>query len=365
MTSLDHRSAAGPPGHSRVRLVMRVPRITISRRWLTRLSVLLLAILILAPLVTANAQQAKRIYRIGILSELSPTATAGAGPRPLFGEDTWRTAFRQRGYVEGQNTLFEIRHAGEQFERLPALADELVRAKVDIIITASTPPAVAAKRATALIPIITISADPIGANLVTSIARPGSNVTGLFVPWSDLSAKGLQLLRDAVPDLDKVAILWNPLNQTAHVGSRYVENAAKTMGVGTQRIEMRGHQDLEQISRAITATRVRGLIVVLDLVTVRAAPSIAQLAAKHRLPGFHAYREFADAGGLMSYGFTESGMAEAAVEYADRVLRGARPADLPMEQPMRNEFVINLKTAKRLGLNISPSLLVRASHVIE
>src|SRR5262249_35014032 len=167
---------------------------------------------------------------------------------------------------------------------------------------------------------------------------------------SDLSAKGLQLLRDAVPRLDNVAILWNPLNQTAHVGSREVESAAKTLGIRTRRIEMRGQGDLGQISKAITVSRVHGLIVVLDLVTIRAAPAIAELAAKHRLPGFHAYGEFAEAGGLMSYGFTERGIAEAAVEYADKVLRGARPADLPMEQPMRNELVINIKTAKTLGL---------------
>src|SRR5215831_14370640 len=335
-------------------------------RSLAGLIVLLLAILVFAPLITANAQQANKMYRIGVLSEgLAPTAGGTGGPRPLFGEDTWRTAFRQRGYVEGQNTLFEFRHAGERFDRLPELAEELVRAKVDIIIAATTPTALAAKRMTENIPIIAISADPIGANLVASLARPGGNVTGLFVPWSELSAKGLQLLRDAVPDLDRVAILWNPLNQTAHVGSQYVETAAKSMGIGTQRIEMRRQEDLDQISKVIVATRVRGLIVVLDLVTVRAAPSIAQLAAKHRLPGFHAYREFADAGGLMSYGFTEPGLAEATVEYADKVLRGARPIDLPMEQPMRNEFVLNLKTAKTVGLKISPTLLARASRVIE
>ena len=333
--------------------------------WLARLSAFPLAILLFAPLVTANAEQAKKMHRIGVLSELAPTAGATGGPRPLFGEDTWRTAFRHRGYVEGQNVLFEFRHAGERFERLPELAEDLVRAKVDVIIAVTTPTALAAKRVTGNIPIIAVSADPISANLVASLARPGGNVTGLFVPWPDLSAKGLQLLRDAVPDLDKVAILWNPLNQTAHVGSQSVENAAKTMGIGTQRIEMRRQEDLDQISKMITATRVRGLIVVLDLVTVRAAPSIAQLAAKHRLPGFHAYREFAEAGGLMSYGFTEPGLADATVEYADKVLRGARPADLPMEQPMRNEFVLNLKTAKTLGLKISPSLLARASHVIE
>ena len=335
------------------------------RWWLTHLGALLVGIVVVASSITAPAQQAKKMYRIGILSELAPTAAAAGGARPLFGEDTWRTALQQRGYVAGQNVVFEFRHAGEQFERLPVLAHELVQAKVDIIITASTPPAVAAMRATTVIPIITISADPIGANLVTSLARPGGNVTGLFVPWSDLSAKGLQLLREAVPNLHKIGILWNPLNQTAHVGAQYVETAAKTMSVTTQRIEMRGHQDLDKISKTIVTTRVQGLIVILDLVTIRAAPSIAQLAAKHRLAGFHAYREFADAGGLMSYGFTERGLAEAAAEYVDKVLQGAHPADLPMEQPMRNEFVINLKTATMLNLKIPPSLLVRASHLIQ
>src|SRR5215470_9739397 len=176
-------------------------------RWLAHLSVLPVALLLFAPLVPANAQQANKMYRIGVLSEgLAPTAGATGGPRPLFGEDTWRTAFRHRGYVEGQNALFEFRHAGERFERLPELAEELVRAKVDVIIA--------------------ISADPIGANLVASLARPGGNVTGLFVPWSDLSAKGLQLLRDAVPDLDRVAILWHPLNPTAHIATPSVETAA-------------------------------------------------------------------------------------------------------------------------------------------
>src|SRR5262245_46747833 len=244
---------------------MRTKARTRSETWLTCLSVFPLAILLFAPSV-ANAQQAKKMYRIGVLSEgLAPTAGATGGPRPLFGEETWRTAFRHRGYVEGQNALFEFRHAGERFERLPQLAEDLVRAKVDVIIAASTPTALAAKRMTGNVPIIAISADPIGANLVASLARPGGNVTGLFVPWSDLSAKGLQLLRDAVPDLDRVAILWNPLNQTALVGSQYVETAAKSMGVRTQRIEMRRQEDLDEISKVIGATRVRGLMVVVEL----------------------------------------------------------------------------------------------------
>lgn len=160
------------------------------------LTAIAVSLILLAPLVAANAQQAKRMYRIGILSELAPTTTAAAGgSRALFGEDTWRTAFRQRGYVEGHNTLFEFRYAGVQFERLPTLVDELIRAKVDIIMTASTPPAVAARRATTIIPIITISADPIGAGLIASLARPGGNVNGLFVPWRVRRRRGPHVLR--------------------------------------------------------------------------------------------------------------------------------------------------------------------------
>ena len=327
------------------------------------LAVILTLSVILAPLA-AEGQQAGKVYRIGILSELTQTATVVGEPRAVLAEDAWRTPFRQRGYVEGQNTVFEFRYAGERFERLPALAEELVRLKVDIM-TNSTPPAGAAKRVTTTIPIITMSADPIGAGLVASLARPSGNVTGVFVPLSDLGAKLLQLLRETLPNLDNVAILWNPLNQTALVQLRHVESAAKTMGVVTHAIEIRGQADLDRVSTAIIAKRIRGLIVMQDPVTLRAAPHIAELAAKHRLPGSHAYREFTDAGGLMSYGLNLRGLFEAAVEYADKVLRGARPADLPMEQPTRYEFVINLKTAKALGLKIPESVLVRADQVIE
>ena len=205
--------------------------------------------------VGAQQSVTKKTYRIGILSELAPNATVASGPRVVLAEDAWRMPFRHRGYVEGQNAVFEFRHAGEKFERLPELVAELVRLKVDIIMTASTPPAVAAKRATTTIPIITISADPIGAGLVTSLARPGSNVTGLFVPSSVLGAKGLQLLREALPELNNVALLWNPLNQTAHVQLSYIEDAAKLLKVSTHRIEMRGQNDLDHVSFAKTPSR--------------------------------------------------------------------------------------------------------------
>ena len=320
---------------------------------------------LLAAPVAAEGQPAGKVYRIGILSELAQTTTVTSGPRAVLTEDAWRIPFRQRGYIEGQNAVFEFRHAGERFERLPALVEELVRLKVDIIMTNSTPPAVAAKRVTTTIPIITISADPIGAGLVATLARPSGNVTGVFVPLSELGAKRLQLLREIVPDLDSVAVLWNPLNQTAHVQLRHAESAAKTMGIATHALEMRGQEDLDRVFKAIIAKRARGLIVIQDPVTLRAAAPIAELAARHRLPGSYAYREFADAGGLMSYGFSLPGLFEAAVGYADKVLRGARPADLPMEQPVRHEFVINIETANALGLTIPQSLLLRANQVIE
>ena len=323
--------------------------------WILNRGAIAVAFMLFAPVLAAKAQSVEKVHRIGILSNGSPPTT----------ESRWLKAFRERGYVKGQNAIFESRYAEERFERLPALADELVRLKVDIIMTGSTPPAVAAKRVTPTIPIITVSADPVGAGLAASLARPGGNVTGVFVPLIELGQKRLQLLREAVPDLDSVAVVWNPLNETAQAQLRSVENAAKTMGIVTRAMEMRGQADLDRIAKAISAASVRGLIVVQDPVTLRAAARIATLAAKHRLPSSHAYREFADAGGLMSYGVSNDSLFAAAVDYADKILRGTPPGDLPMEQPTRYEFVVNLKAAKALGLKLPPSLLLRADQIVE
>jgi putative ABC transport system substrate-binding protein len=312
------------------------------------------AFALFASLLVAEAQSTKRAHRIGILSDVSPPRT----------EQRWLGFFRERGYVKGQNAIFEFRSAEERFERLPALADELVRLKVDIIMTVSTPPAVAAKRVTQTIPIITVSADPVGAGLVASLARPGGNVTGIFLPLVELGAKRLQLLRDAVPELDSVAVVWNPLNEPARGQLRAVANAAQAMGIAARPIELRDQADLDRVFQAISAARVRGLIVVQDPMTLRAAARIGRLAAKHRLPSSHAYREFPHAGGLMSYGPSNDGLWAAAVDYADKILRGTPPGDLPMEQPTRYELVINLKTARALGLQIPRSLLLRADQVI-
>lgn len=311
---------------------------------------------VVADRLGASAQQAERLHRIGVLTELTHD--------PSF-EQRVRTAFRQHGYVEGRTAAFEFRWASERFETLSALAEELVRLKVDIIMTGSTPPAVAARRATSQIPIITVSADPVGAGLATSLARPGGNVTGLFLPLPELAAKRLQLLREVVPELDIVAIVWNPLNRTAESQFKAAEAAAKAMGVATKSVEMRQQGDVDTVFRTIAATPARGFVVMQDPVTLGAAAAIARLASKYRLPGSHVYRDFVDAGGLMSYGVNLIGTFEASAAYAHRVLSGARPADLPMEQPSRMEFAINVKTAKALGLTMPSPLLLRADHVIE
>jgi putative ABC transport system substrate-binding protein len=309
---------------------------------------------LLAPLA-AEAQQAGKVYRIGFLSDVAP------GPSERF----WREALRQVGYVEGQNAVLHFRWASERPEALPRLATELVEAKVDVILTGSTPPALAAKQVTRTIPIITISADPIGTGLVTSLARPEGNVTGVFLPLNDLAAKRLQLLKEAVPSLDSVAIIWNPANPTARLQGESTEAAARTLGIATHSVELRSASDVEAAFARVVARRVRGFIVMQDPITLRAAAGAARLAAKHSLPGSYTYRDFTDAGGLMSYGPNRRANFDVVALYADKVLKGAKPADLPMEQPTKFELVINLKTAKALGLTIPPPLLLRADQVIE
>ena len=301
------------------------------------------------------AQPAGRVYRIGVLTERT---------RDSVYEERVQAAFQRQGYVEGQNAAFEFQWAAERFEMLPSLAEELVRLKVDIIMTGSTPPAVAAKRATTTIPIVTVSSDPIGAGLVASLSRPGSNVTGVFLPQVDLAAKRLQLLREMVPNLNVVTIVWNPLNEAAHSQFKATEIAARTLGVTAHSAEMRRRGDLEEVFRSIASARSRGFVVMQDPVTLNAATPLAEYAAKYRLPGSHAYRTFAESGGLMSYGNNLLDTFEASAAYAHKMLRGARPADLPMEQPTKFELVINLKTARAIGLILPQSLVQRADEVI-
>ena len=319
----------------------------------------ILACIVLAAALTGvqgvpYAQSEGRTYRIGILTE-----TRAENIRKY-----WQDALGELGYIEGKNATFEVRGAAEEFALLPKLATELVQSKVDIILTASTPPAVAAKQVTSTIPIVTLSADPVGAGLVRSLAHPGGNVTGVYVPVVDMAPKRLQLLKEAVPGLTSIAIIWNPLNPTARLQAKATEDAAHALRLTTFSVEVANNTNLDDALQLLRAKRPGGLIVMQDPVFLVAARKLAEFAIQNHLPAFHPYRAFAEAGGFMSYGINLKALLEAGAVYADKILKGAKPADLPMEQPSRYEFVINLKTAKQLGITIPESILLRADELI-
>jgi ABC-type uncharacterized transport system substrate-binding protein len=303
--------------------------------------------------VAAEARELNAGYRIGVLTELSQKSV-----------ENWRAVLARHGFVEGEKTTFIVRAADGDFELLPRLARELVEQQVDIILTLSTPPAIAAKKATTTIPIVTMSADPIGAGLVKSLARPGANVTGLFLPLADLASKRLQLLKEIVPELSSVAILWNPNNPPARLQMEATQAAASSLGIRSYVVEIRSQDDLKSGLQKITARHPGGLMIMQDPLLSSLSRELAEFAIQNRLPTSHAYRPFVEAGGLMCYGFSIPGMWEAGAEYADKILKGARPAELPMEQPTRVEVVINLRTAKALRLQIPESILLRVDEVI-
>ena len=313
--------------------------------------------LLAAPLV-AGAQPVK-IPRIGILSP-SPFSD-----RPHLYE-ALRQGLRDLGYVEGQNIAFEFRSAEDRAERLPDLAAELVRLRVDVIVAVGTPGPVAARQATKTIPIVMPAAgDPVATGLVASLARPGGNVTGLSILAPELGGKRLQLLKEAVPKVSRVAILWNAANPYPALVLRETEAAARTLGVQLQSLEVRGPDDFGRAFEAATKGRAGALITVEDPLTTSHRIPIADFAAKRRLPTMHGVREFVDAGGLMSYGTNLADLYRRAATYVDKILKGAKPADLPVEQPTKFELVLNMKTAKALALTFPPSILIRADQVIQ
>ncbi len=328
----------------------------ISRRsFLTTLGLGLLA----APFA-AGAQQAGKVHRIGYLSGSSSTAQ-----RDLI--EAFRQGLRELGWVEGQNIVIDYRFAEGRFDRLPDLAAELVRLKVDLIVAGPTPPAVAAKNATAMIPIVMINVgDPVGTGLIASLARPGGNVTGLtFSVGMEVVGKPLELLKETVPKVRRVAILSNPANPAHALAIREVKVAARSLGVELQLLEARGPEEFDGAFAAMAKERVGALLVLADSVVFLHRTRLAELAAKSRLPAAYGFRENVEAGGLMSYGIDMRDNARRAATYVDKILKGAKPADLAVEQPTKFELVINLKTAKALGLTIPQSLLLRADEVIE
>ena len=323
--------------------------------------IIILALGTLAAPLAAEGQPAGKVPRIGFL--VAASASDSAYARLI---DAFRQGLRDLGYVEGRNILIEYRYAGESHEQLPALAAELVRLKVDVIVSHGTPGPSAAKQATSTIPIVMTSAgDPVGSGLVASLARPGGNVTGLSLLAPELGGKRLQLLKELLPGLSRVAVLWNSANPYASLVMRETEAAATTLGVQLQALVVRGPEDFEGVLAAATRGRVGALIAVEDPLTIRKRTQIVDFAAKSRLPAMYGVKEFVDAGGLMSYGAHLADLYRRAATYVDKILKGAKPADLPVEQPTRFEFVINLKTAKALGLTIPQSVLIRADEVIQ
>jgi ABC-type uncharacterized transport system substrate-binding protein len=323
------------------------------------ISVWLLATILLTtvPIVEAQ-QQAGKISRMGLLLTGTPSSSS-------YSLEVFRNGLRDLGYIEGKNILIEYRYAEGKPDRLPNLAAELVRLKVDVIVTTGTPPSQAAKAATTTIPIVmALISDPIGAGLVASLARPGGNLTGLSSVSQDLSGKRLELLKETIPKVSRVAVLYDPNDPAKVAEFKEIEVASRPLGVELQSLEVRSLDELENAFKAATRGKAGALLVLPTIILGTRTKQIAELAAKNRLPTMFATSQYVDAGGLMSYGPGYADLWRRAATYVDKILKGTKPADLPVEQPMKFELVINLKTAKQIGLTIPPNVLARADKVI-
>jgi putative ABC transport system substrate-binding protein len=314
--------------------------------------------LLAAPLA-AEAQQAGKVFRIGVLS---PGPATGVGVPDLL-----RQSLRELGYVEGRNLAIEWRDSQGKSERFDALATELVRLKVDVIVATVPAATFAAKKATASIPIVMVNTpDPVQLNLVVSLGRPGGNVTGTTTLSTDLSIKQLELLKEAVPRAVRIGVLWNPSNPWHPLALKGVEPGARSLGVQLQTLKVRDPEEFENAFAAMTRERAGAVLVLADPMMFFQRTRLADVVAKYRLPTMYGgTRAFVEAGGLMSYWANEADLYRRVGSYVDRILKGAKPGDLSIEQPTKFELVINLKTAKALGLTIPPSLLARADQVIE
>jgi putative ABC transport system substrate-binding protein len=317
----------------------------------------ILALSLLAAPLAAEALQVTTFFRVGLLS---------GGPRP---EPATRSSFRERlhelGWMEGKNLILELRYAEGKLERLPDLAAELVQLKMDVMVTFDTNAALAAKNATSTIPIVSLSGDPARAGLVTNLARPGGNITGLSMVASELYLKRLQILKEAVPRVKRVAVLYNPANPGFVAATQDTLGAIRSLGMETDRIEVRSPHDLEAAFRTAKLTNADAVFFILDQLFFAARGRMANLALEHRLPSIAEGKEFAAAGALMSYAPSIPALVRQMAVYVDKILKGAKPGDLPVEQPTEFELVINMKTAKVLGLTIPQSVLARADQVIE
>jgi len=318
----------------------------------------LAALILLVSATLVEAQQPTKIPLIGFLSGSFPSTSPAR-------REAFRQGLRELGYVEGKNIVIEQRYADGKFDRLPALAAELVRLKVDIIVTAGPQSTRPAKQATSTIPIVmALDPDPVGNGFVASLARPGGNITGLSSLAPEISGKQLELLKEIVPRLSRVAVFGTSINSGNAQTLREVELAAKAFGVKLQYLDVLSPKNIETAFRAASKGRADAVLMLPGSVLVLQRAQLADLAAKNRLPAIYPQPDYTEAGGLVYYGANTADLFRRAATYVDKILKGAKPADLPVEQPTKFEFIINLKAAKQIGLTIPPNVLARADKVI-
>jgi putative ABC transport system substrate-binding protein len=354
------RAGAGGPGDSMKDRVEHGAESGERGRKLMRKNVfgLTLCAMLFALCSLVEAQQPKKTPRVGFL-------TAGSASSESASVEAFRNGLGALGYVEGEDVVVEYRHAEFKYDQLPALATELLQLKVDIILATSTLAARPAKAATKKTPSVVLSGDLVATGLVASLARPGGNVTGLSNLSPDLSGKRLELLKETVPGIVRIGVLWDTEGPGPRLVFKETQNAAEVLKLQLQSLEIRGPKpDLDAAFKAAITSRARALLTIGNPLMTRHRGAIVDRAGKNRLPAMYPDRRFMDAGGLMSYGVDQNALYSRLSYYVDKILKGAKPADLPVEQPTKFEFVINLKTAKQIGLIIPPNILARADRVI-
>ena len=328
---------------------------------LTRLASVVVFLLLAVSLGTAAAQSSEKVPRVGYISPGS-----SSNPIRLRRFEAFRQGLRELGYVEGQNIVLEPRWAEGQHARYPTLAADLVRLKAGVIVAVGGVATQAAQQATRTIPIVmSVVIDPVGSGLVASLARPGGNVTGLSLMAPDLVGKQLEVLKEVVPKVSRVALLWNPDNPGSAPQLREAEIAARALGVRLQTLKARTPQEIDGAFAAMTREQPDALVVLLDGIFTNQVKQIAERAAKRRLPSTYGVHEYAEAGGLVVYSPSLLDLERRATTFVDKILKGAKPGDLPVEQPSKFELIINIRTAQAFGLTIPPALLLRADRVIE
>ena len=315
----------------------------------------LLATIVLAIIQSVEAQQSGRLARVGVLF-------VGGKDQPYL--ESFKQGMRDLGYVEGKNIVFLYRYAEGNEDRMGALTAELVRDKVDVILTTASNSAKAAREVTRTTPIVVTSGNLLESGLAKSLAKPGGNVTGLTLMVSDLAGKRLEILQETLPKIKNVAVLWTARASEATAGYKDIEDTAKALSLRLHSVQVRSAEEFASSFGEMTKARDQGLFLMLSPLATLNSQRIVELALKHRLPGIFPTKQFTEEGGLMSYGTSTSGMYRRAATYVDKILKGAKPGDLPIEQPMKFEFTVNLKTAKKLALMIPPNVLARADQVI-